>query len=91
MSAAGAKYIGQRRVEHYCQGGYGEEEVLEGVIGMIRDCAAVFVAKVGLCPKKELAAAGIEPVEEYAFEYIETSLLAWLRRQSADAGQQAAA
>ncbi len=91
VSAAGAKYVGQRRVEHYCQGGYGEEEVLEGVISMIQDCAAVFVAKVGLCPKKDLAAAGIEPVEEYAFEYTETSLLAWFRRQSAGAAQQAAA
>jgi len=90
VSAAGAKYVGQRRVEHYCQGGYGEEEVLEGVIAMIQDCAAVFVAKVGLCPKKDLAAAGIEPVEEYAFEYTETSLLAWFRRQSASAGRQAA-
>jgi len=91
VSAAGAKYVGQRRVEHYCQGGYGEEEVLEGVIAMISDCAAVFVAKVGLCPKKDLAAAGIEPVEEYAFEYTETSLLAWFRRQSADVSRQAAA
>jgi nitrogen fixation protein NifB len=91
VSAAGAKYVGQRRIEHYCQGGYGEEEVLDGVIDVIRDCAAVFVAKVGLCPKKDLAAAGIEPVEEYAFEYTETSLLAWFRRQCADASRQAAA
>ncbi len=91
VGAAGAKYVGQRRVEHYCQGGYGEEEVLEGVIGMIQDCAAVFVAKVGLCPKKDLAAAGIEPVEEYAFEYTEQSLLAWFRRRNADSATRALA
>jgi len=91
MSASGAKYIGQRRVENYCQGGFGEEEVLDDVIGVIRDCAAVFVAKIGRCPKGDLAKAGVEAVEAYAFEYTEKSLLAWFRERCASRNGMAAA
>ncbi len=79
LTAAGAKFVGHRRVDHYCQGGYGEEETLETVISAINDCAAVFVAKIGLCPKKDLEQAGIEAVEEYAHQYIEQSLVAWFK------------
>jgi hypothetical protein len=43
----------------------------------------VLVAKVGRCPKERLAAEGIEPVEQYAFEPIEAAALAWLVRYAA--------
>ncbi len=79
LSAQGAKFVGHRRVDHYCEGGYGEEEVLETVISAINDCAAVFVAKIGRCPKGDLEKAGIEPVDAYAHEYIEQSLIAWFK------------
>ncbi|MFN3398351.1 MAG: NifB/NifX family molybdenum-iron cluster-binding protein [Sulfurimicrobium sp.] len=79
LSAEGAKFVGHRRVDHYCEGGYGEEEVLETVISAINDCAAVFVAKIGRCPKGDLEKAGIEPVDAYAHEYIEQSLIAWFK------------
>ncbi|MDO8891942.1 MAG: nitrogenase cofactor biosynthesis protein NifB [Sulfurimicrobium sp.] len=79
LSAQGAKFVGHRRVDHYCEGGYGEDEVLETVISAINDCAAVFVAKIGRCPKDDLEKAGIEPVDAYAHEYIEQSLIAWFK------------
>ncbi|MDP2828455.1 MAG: nitrogenase cofactor biosynthesis protein NifB [Sulfuricellaceae bacterium] len=79
LSAEGAKFVGHRRVDHYCEGGYGEDEVLETVISAINDCAAVFVAKIGRCPKDDLEKAGIEPVDAYAHEYIEQSLIAWFK------------
>lgn len=79
LSAQGAKFVGHRRVDHYCEGGYGEEEVLETVTAAINDCAAVFVAKIGRCPKGDLEKAGIEPVDAYAHEYIEQSLIAWFK------------
>ncbi|MHB1229937.1 MAG: NifB/NifX family molybdenum-iron cluster-binding protein, partial [Halothiobacillus sp.] len=64
----------------YCQGGFGEEEALESsVIRAINDCTAVFVAKIGGCPKASLEAAGIEPVDRYAFEYIDQSVIAYFR------------
>jgi nitrogen fixation protein NifB len=79
VSAAGAKFVGHRRVDLYCQGGYGEEDALETVIRAINDCAAVFVAKIGGCPKESLIQAGIQPVDDYAFEYIEQSVIAYFK------------
>jgi nitrogen fixation protein NifB len=79
LSTAGAKFVGHRRVDLYCQGGYGEEDALPTIIRAINDCHAVFVAKIGGCPKGELTAAGIEPVDQYAHEYIEQSAIAWFK------------
>jgi len=79
LSGTGAKFVGHRRVDLYCQGGYGEEDALDTVIKAINDCHAVFVAKIGGCPKADLTAAGIEPVDQYAHEYIEKSALVWFK------------
>jgi nitrogen fixation protein NifB len=69
--------VGHRRVDLYCQGGYGEEETLPSVVSAINDCHAVLVSKIGACPRDELKAAGIEPVDEYAHEFIEKAALSW--------------
>jgi nitrogen fixation protein NifB len=58
-------FIGHRKIDHYCQGGYGETATLENIIEAIADCKAVFVAKIGDCPKEKLHAAGIQTVESY--------------------------
>ncbi|MCK9983985.1 MAG: nitrogen fixation protein NifB [Azoarcus sp.] len=79
VSTAGAKFVGHRRVDLYCQGGYGEEDALPTVVRAINDCHAVFVAKIGGCPRDELKAAGIDPVDRYAFEFIERSAIAYFR------------
>ncbi|MEJ2458124.1 MAG: NifB/NifX family molybdenum-iron cluster-binding protein [Novosphingobium sp.] len=79
LSQTGAKFVGHRRVDLYCQGGYGEEDALETVIKAINDCHAVFVAKIGGCPKADLTEAGIEPVDQYAHEFIEKSALVWFK------------
>jgi nitrogen fixation protein NifB len=70
-------FVGHRRVDLYCQGGYGEDEQLPSIVGAINDCHAVLVAKIGACPRDELNAAGIEPVDAYAHEFIEKAALAW--------------
>jgi nitrogen fixation protein NifB len=72
-----AQFVGHRRVDLYCQGGYGEDEQLPSIVRAINDCHAVLVAKIGACPRDELKAAGIEPVDEYAHEYIEKAALGW--------------
>jgi nitrogen fixation protein NifB len=77
LSATGAKFVGHRRVDLYCQGGFGEDQGLETIIRAINDCHAVFVAKIGHCPKDSLIQAGIEPVDTYAMEYIEQSAIAY--------------
>jgi nitrogen fixation protein NifB len=79
LSTAGAKFVGHRRVDLYCQGGYGDEDSLETVIRAIADCHAVFVAKIGGCPRDELTKAGIEPVDQYAHEFIEQSAIAYFK------------
>ncbi|TWB39171.1 nitrogen fixation protein NifB [Nitrospirillum pindoramense] len=79
LSTAGAKFVGHRRVDLYCQGGFGDEDSLQTVIRAINDCHAVFVAKIGGCPKADLVQAGIEPVDQYAHEFIEKSAIAWFK------------
>ncbi len=79
VSAANATFIGHRRVDHYCQGGWGEDDVLPSVITAINDCHAVLVAKIGACPRDELKEAGIEPVAQFAHEFIEMAALSWFK------------
>ena len=77
VSTQQALFVGHRRVDLYCQGGYGEDEQLPSIVNAINDCHAVLVAKIGACPRDELKAAGIEPVDAYAHEFIEKAALSW--------------
>jgi nitrogen fixation protein NifB len=77
----GARFIGLRRVDHYCQGGYEDEDAMETIIPALQGCKAVLVAKIGHCPRKDLAKAGIEAVDSYAFEYIEASVIGYYRER----------
>lgn len=77
VSATGALFVGHRRVDLYCQGGYGDDEQLPSVVRAINDCHAVLVAKIGACPRDDLAQAGIEPVDQFVGEFIEKAALAW--------------
>lgn len=88
-STTGAKFIGHRRVDLYCQGGYDDDEALPGVIRAINDCHAILVAKIGNCPRAELKLAGIDPVEQYAHEFIEQSVIVYFNNYLAQvkAGQ----
>lgn len=79
LSARGTKFVGHRRVDLYCQGGHGDEDVLQTVFQAINDCHAVFVARIGGGPKADLLKAGIEPVDQHAHEFIEKSAIAWFR------------
>lgn len=79
VGSSGAKFVGHRRVDLYCQGGFGEEETLPSVVRAINDCHAVFVAKIGGCPRDELKAAGIDPVDRFAHEFIEESAIQYFK------------
>ncbi|WP_279605580.1 NifB/NifX family molybdenum-iron cluster-binding protein, partial [Aetokthonos hydrillicola] len=65
VDSNGVRFVGHRRVDHYCQGGYGEKATLENIINTIADCKAVLVSKMGESPKEKLQAAGIQAVEAY--------------------------
>ncbi len=77
VSQSEALFVGHRRVDLYCQGGWGEDEQLPSIVNAINDCHAVLVSKIGACPRDELSAAGIEPVDRYAHEFIEKAALSW--------------
>ena len=77
VSRAGARLVGRRVVERYCVGGEGEDDALAATLRALEGCRAVLVAKIGRCPRSQLAAAGIEAVTEQAFVPIEAAALAW--------------
>jgi len=71
----GVRFLGARKIdEHYCKGGLGEDSALAGIIEILGDVDALLCAKIGDCPKEELAQAGIEPSDDFAYEFIEPSI-----------------
>ena len=77
MDRGGPRFVEERLVEHYCQGGYGDEDKREAILRALADCAACFVARVGDGPREKLAGAGIEAVSDYPFSLVEPSLQEW--------------
>lgn len=77
VAAGAVSFIGHRRVDLYCQGGWGEDEQLPSIVNAINDCHAVLVSKIGACPRDELKSAGIEATELYSGEFIEKAVLNW--------------
>ena len=71
----------KREVSHYCLGGHSDKNALSGILETIKDCSAVFVAKIGDGPIDKLAAHGITAVPEYAWEAIEPSLLDYVSQR----------
>jgi nitrogen fixation protein NifB len=77
VSTKGIEFIGHRKVEEYCQGGWGEDATLDGVIAALEGVNLVLCSKIGDCPKDSLNAAGIVATDEYAHEWIEAGIGAW--------------
>jgi nitrogen fixation protein NifB len=76
VDAEGAHFVGHRRADNYCVGGVGEDEKLGAVIQALEGVPVILCAKIGDCPKADLDKAGIEAIDAYAFEYIETAAAA---------------
>ena len=81
-SAAGVRYLGQRKLPAYCQGGYDDEEAMPAILEALAGCSAVLVAKIGRCPRQQLERAGIEAVADYAHESIEVAALKHFERHA---------
>ncbi len=77
LTPSSTTFVGHRRVDLYCEGGFGDDEQLPSIVDAINDCHAVLVSKIGACPRDELTAAGIEPVDQYAHEFIEKAAITW--------------
>ena len=84
VSAAGTRFTGHRRVDRYCAGGEGEDEVLDATLLALDGVGAVLTAKIGRCPRQRLADAGIAVVDDFAFDYVETAIARWLAARAAE-------
>ena len=71
-------FLETRKVEHYCQGGHGDEDKREVILRALADCRALFVARIGGGPGTRLREAGIAPVDAYPYGAPEASILDWL-------------
>ncbi|NVN38655.1 nitrogenase cofactor biosynthesis protein NifB [Komagataeibacter swingsii] len=77
VSASGIQFIGHRKVENYCEGGWGEDATLTSTIEALEGIHMVLCAKVGDCPRESMGAAGIEISQEYAHDWIEAGITGW--------------
>jgi nitrogen fixation protein NifB len=82
VDARGMSFVGVRRADNYCQGGWGEEDHMDAILKALEGCQAVLVSKIGRCPKDQLQQAGIEAVDAFALAYIEEGLAGWYAKQS---------
>jgi nitrogen fixation protein NifB len=87
VSRAGARLVGRRSTATYCTGGVGDDDALDVALRALADCDAVLVAKIGHCPRGQLAAAGIEPATDQAFQPIEAAALGWFEGFAARVGR----
>ena len=76
-SPEGITFVGHRKVDQYCQGGWGEDATLDGVIAALEGIDVVLCAKNGDCPKDSLTEAGIEVSDAWPHEWIESGIAAW--------------
>lgn len=83
LGPEGARFSENRQVEHYCQGGFGDEDKREIILRALADCQALFVARIGNGPKDRLAGVGIASVDDYPHGAIEASLLDWYGKRPA--------
>ena len=84
VSENGARFTGHRRVDRYCSGGAGEDDVLDATLLAFDGISALLTAKIGRCPRQRLADAGIAVVDDFAFDYIETAIAHWLAARAAE-------
>lgn len=84
-SPAGVKFIGHRKVETYCQGGWGEDASLDASLQVLEGVTVVLCSKVGACPREGLEAAGILVSDQYAYEWIEAGIASWYAAYVGDA------
>jgi len=83
VSSSQCQFLEKREVEHYCLGQTSSKTAMAGILESIKDCQAVFVAKIGEGPTEKLATIGVQAVSDYAYEAIEESLLDYAKKQEA--------
>ncbi len=72
-----------REVANYCLGQHSDQSAMAGILAAIKDCHAVFVARIGDGPTDKVHAIGVRAVSEYAYAAIAESLLDYTQRTAA--------
>lgn len=78
------QFLEQREVEHYCLGNHSSKTAMAKILETIRDCSAVFIARIGDGPTEKLDAIGVQVIVDYAYEAIEPSLLDYMNQLHSD-------
>lgn len=81
VTGKGVEFVGHRKVDSYCKGGFGEDATLDTVIAALEGVSVVLCSKIGDCPRDSLAEANIQATDDYAHEWIEAGIVAWFRVQ----------
>ncbi|MGD0960197.1 MAG: NifB/NifX family molybdenum-iron cluster-binding protein [Methylomonas sp.] len=72
-----------RETANYCLGQHADDSAMGAILEAIKDCHAVFVARIGDGPTGKVHAIGVRAVSEYAYAAVEESLLDYARRTAA--------
>jgi len=75
VSAQHCELLEHRQVEHYCLGNTSSKTAMAGILETIKDCSAVFVAKIGDGPTEKLRKINIDAITNYAYEELSPSLI----------------
>ncbi len=78
VSTESCQLLEQRQVEHYCLGHHSSKTAMAGILEAVKDCHAVFVAKIGDGPTEKLNAIGVKAISSHAWEEIEPALMAYV-------------
>lgn len=90
-SRSGIRFLGIRKAGNYCQGGFGDDDALSGIVDTLSGVEAILCAKIGNRPRRDLAAVGITVIDDYPQAYIETALAALFRDLEVDRARPAPA
>ncbi len=83
VDASGVRFVTHRRADNYCTGGAGDENRLAQVIRTLEGVPVILCARIGDCPRADLAATGIEALDTHAHDYIEPAVAAVYRARKA--------
>lgn len=72
------QFLEKRDVDQYCLGHFGDQQAMQKILTTVKDCKAVFSAKIGDSPAKKLENIGVQSVSDYAYESIEEALAQYL-------------
>lgn len=79
VTADQCRLLEKREVDNYCLGHHSSQSAMDKILETIKDCQAVFTAKIGDGPTDKLTRIGVCAVSDYAYEAVAASLLHYVQ------------